>query len=70
MSDLEQIEKLKHSFNVKPQMGEKLPNAKDVSDKASFFLKSGDTYIKHKMINGVWMREVVNDVSQVIFQKV
>ena len=76
MSDLEQIEKLKHSFNVKPSKGNKLPNPKDVSDAASFYLKeidpdSNDTWVKHKMINGVWMKEVVRaSDSAVVFQKV
>ncbi len=70
MAKVEDVEDLKNHFSSKAGMGAKLPNPKDVSDKSAFYLKSGDTYIKHKMINGVWMREVVNSDSQVILQKV
>ena len=59
MADINSIEDLKHSFNVKPGLGEKLPNPKDTADKTSFFLKSTDTWVKHKMVNGVWYKEVV-----------
>jgi len=71
MSDVNSIEDLKHSFNIKPTMGDKLPNVRDVSDKASFYLKDKDTYVKHKMVNGVWMKEVVRaSDSAVILQRV
>lgn len=70
MSDVNQVEDLKHSFNVKPELGDKLPNPKDVADKSSFYLKSGVDYIKHKMVNGVWMKELVDSDSQVILRKV
>lgn len=70
MADINQIEDLKHNFLSTPGIGDKLPNPKDVADKSSFYLKSGDTYIKHKMINGKWMKEVVDSNSQVIFQQV
>jgi len=70
MADINQIEDLKHNFLSTPGIGDKLPNPKDVADKSSFYLKSGDTYIKHKMINGKWMKEVVDRNSQVIFQQV
>ena len=75
MADINSIEDLKHSFNVKPGLGEKLPNPKDTADKASFFLKSatpeGDTWVKHKMVNGVWYKEVVRaSDSAVVLQKV
>ncbi len=70
MADINQIEDLKHNFLSTPGIGEKLPNPKDVADKSSFYLKSGDTYVKHKMINGKWMKEVVDSNSQVIFQQV
>ena len=68
MADINQIEDLKHNFLSVPGIGEKLPNPKDVADKSSFYLKSGDIYIKHKMINGKWMKEVVDSNSQVIFK--
>jgi len=68
MSNLEQIEDLKHSFNVKPSLGNKLPNPKDVTDKAAFYLKDADSYVKHKMINGKWHKEVTRaSDSAVIF---
>jgi len=75
MSNLEQIEDLKHSFNVKPSLGNKLPNPKDVTDKAAFYLKSvtpeGDTWVKHKMINGQWHKEVTRaSDSAIVFEKV
>ena len=69
--NVEQIENLKHSFTSKAGLGDKLPNPKDVSDKESFYLKDQDTYVKHKLVNGVWMKEVVRaSDSAVIFQKV
>lgn len=69
-ADVSQIEDLKHTFSSKAEMGDKLPNPKDVADKASFYLKSGDTMIKHRMISGTWYKEVVDSNSQVIFQKI
>lgn len=69
--ELRNIEDLKHSFSVRPTLGEKLPNVKDVSDKASFYLKDADTYVKHKMINGKWYKEVTRaSDSAIIFQEV
>lgn len=70
MSRIEEIEDLKHTFGTKSEYGDKLPNPKDVTDASSYWLKSGDTYIKHKMLNGEWHKEVVNSSSEVIFQKV
>ena len=69
-ADINSIEDLKHTFSSKAEVGSKLPNVKDVGDKASFYLKSGDTYKKHRMVNGVWMKEVVNSDSEVVLQKV
>lgn len=70
MSSVEQVEDLKHTFSSKAEVGTKLPNPKDVADKSSFYLKSGDTMIKHRMINGKWYMEKVNTLSQVIFEEV
>ena len=70
MSNVQDIEDLKHSFNSKPETGEKLPNVKDMADKTSFFLKNGDTYEEHIMFNGNWHRKVVNSLSQTVLQKV
>lgn len=70
MADVTQIEDLKHTFSSKAEMGEKLPNAKDVADKASFYLKSGADYKKHRMINGSWYKETINSDNEVILQKV
>lgn len=70
MADINQIEDLKHNFLSTPGIGDKLPNPKDVADKSSFYLKSGTDYIKHKMVNGVWMKELVDSDSQVILRKV
>lgn len=70
--NIENIEDLKHTFGTKPEIGEKLPNPKDVADKSSFYLKDSvnkDTWIKHKMINGKWYVEKVNSLSQVIFEE-
>lgn len=69
-TNINDIEDLKHSFNVKPEMGDKLPNPKDVSDKTSFYLKDQDSYVKHKMINGQWYKEVTRaSDSAIIFEK-
>jgi len=70
MSNIENVEDLKHTFGTKPEHGDKLPNPKDVADASSFWLKSNDTYVKHKMLNGSWYKEVVDSNSQVILQKV
>lgn len=70
MAKIEDVEDLKHTFGPKPEMGEKLPNPKDVSDKSSFYLKSGLTYIKHRMVNGSWYIEKVNGDNQVTLEKV
>lgn len=69
MSDIEQVENLKHTFSSKPEAGSKLPNPKDVADKASFYLKSGANYTKHRMIGGSWYKEIVSG-TEVILQKV
>ena len=70
MAKIEDVEDLKNHFSSKAGLGDKLPNPKDVADKSAFYLKSGDTYIKHKMVNGNWMKEVVDSNSQVVFQKI
>ena len=72
MADINSIEDLKHTFGVKPEIGDKLPNPKDVADKSAFYLKheNKDTWIKHKMINGKWYVEKVDDESRVIFDPV
>ena len=68
--NINQIEDLKHTFSPKAEMGDRLPNPKDVSDKTSFYLKSGSDYIKHRMVNGSWHIELVDSNSQVILRKV
>lgn len=70
MAKIEDVEDLKHTFSPKPGMGDKLPNPKDVSDKSSFYLKSGATYIKHRMVNGSWYIEKINGDNQVTLEKV
>ena len=70
MSDVDRIEELKHTFGARIEIGEKLPNPKDVADRSSYLLKSGGTMIKHKMINGDWYVEKINGSNQVVLEKV
>ena len=75
MANIEQVEDLKHSFTTKAGLGDKLPHPSDVADKSSYYLKSstpnGDTFVKHKMISGRWMKEVVRaEDSAVVLEPV